>query len=157
MLNLTKCFLEKNGQSAVSSCANNINYVLRCVVYNGKAQLSFITFLQQNCTQISFNKIQRFYFGPPGIYCVMSVSLHFFFLLTSIKELILSMQVYIKNRRDSRSFTTSPERRSTKDAKYPRLHRQSTAIDESSLPPNVGARRGSQPTLSADPEDSSGG
>lgn len=52
---------------------------MRCVLYNGKAQLSFITFLQQNCTQISFNKIQRFYFGPPGIYCVMSVSLHFFF------------------------------------------------------------------------------
>ncbi|XP_047099240.1 serine/arginine repetitive matrix protein 1-like [Schistocerca piceifrons] len=64
-------------------------------------------------------------------------------------------QVYYKSRRDSRSHA-SPERRSSgkeSSGKFPRLPRQSTAIDESSLPPGVGGgggRRGSQPTLSPD-------
>ncbi|XP_046981398.1 serine/arginine repetitive matrix protein 1-like [Schistocerca americana] len=63
--------------------------------------------------------------------------------------------VYYKSRRDSRSHA-SPERRSSgkeSSGKFPRLPRQSTAIDESSLPPGVGGgggRRGSQPTLSPD-------
>ncbi|XP_026675723.1 uncharacterized protein PB18E9.04c [Diaphorina citri] len=68
----------------------------------------------------------------------------------------VNSKVYMKNRRDSRGYATSPERRTTKDSKYPRLPRQSTAIDESSLPSNVGGRRGSQPTLSPDPEDTTG-
>ncbi|XP_049944128.1 serine/arginine repetitive matrix protein 1-like [Schistocerca serialis cubense] len=53
-------------------------------------------------------------------------------------------QVYYKSRRDSRSHA-SPERRSSgkeSSGKFPRLPRQSTAIDESSLPPG--------PTLSPD-------
>ncbi|KAF6212504.1 hypothetical protein GE061_013027 [Apolygus lucorum] len=59
-------------------------------------------------------------------------------------------QVYYKGRRDSRSHA-SPERRpSTRDGKFPRLTRQGTAIDESW--PGQG-RRGSQPTLSPDPQD----
>ncbi|XP_024085249.1 uncharacterized protein LOC106662692, partial [Cimex lectularius] len=62
-------------------------------------------------------------------------------------------QVYYKGRRDSRSHA-SPERRpSTKDGKFPRLTRQGTAIDESW--PGQG-RRGSQPTLSPDPEEIQG-
>lgn len=63
-------------------------------------------------------------------------------------------QVYYKCRRDSRS-QASPERRpSTKDGKYPRLTRQSTAIDDSCWP--GAGRRGSQPTLSPDPEEAQG-
>ncbi|XP_075233852.1 rap GTPase activating protein radish [Lycorma delicatula] len=72
-------------------------------------------------------------------------------------------QVYLKNRRDSRSHA-SPERRTNNKegtpSKFPRLPRQSTAIDESclpvSLPPpgRASCRRGSQPTaLSPDPEE----
>uniref|UniRef100_T1HRR2 Rap-GAP domain-containing protein n=1 Tax=Rhodnius prolixus TaxID=13249 RepID=T1HRR2_RHOPR len=58
--------------------------------------------------------------------------------------------LYKCGRRDSRSHA-SPERRpSTKDGKFPRLTRQSTAIDESW--PGQG-RRGSQATLSPDPEE----
>ena len=61
------------------------------------------------------------------------------------------MQVYYKGRRDSRTHA-SPERRpSAKESspsKFPRLPRQSTAIDESG--PGPWGRRGSQPTLSPD-------
>ncbi|XP_033611251.1 uncharacterized protein LOC111874180 isoform X2 [Cryptotermes secundus] len=60
-------------------------------------------------------------------------------------------QVYYKGRRDSRTHA-SPERRpSAKESspsKFPRLPRQSTAIDESG--PGPWGRRGSQPTLSPD-------
>ncbi|GFG35584.1 hypothetical protein Cfor_02824, partial [Coptotermes formosanus] len=60
-------------------------------------------------------------------------------------------QVYYKGRRDSRTHA-SPERRpSAKESspsKFPRLPRQSTAIDESG--PGPCGRRGSQPTLSPD-------
>jgi hypothetical protein len=63
----------------------------------------------------------------------------------------LFLQVYYKGRRDSRSHA-SPERRpSAKEpspSKFPRLPRQSTAIDESG--PGPWGRRGSQPTLSPD-------
>ena len=61
-------------------------------------------------------------------------------------------QVYHKNRRDSRS----PDGRARDPKKFPKLPRQSTAIDESLPPP--ASRRESQPTLSLDPsgEDSSG-
>ncbi|XP_049795001.1 serine/arginine repetitive matrix protein 1-like [Schistocerca nitens] len=55
-----------------------------------------------------------------------------------------SSSVYYKSRRDSRSHA-SPERRSSgkeSSGKFPRLPRQSTAVDESSLPPG--------PTLSPD-------
>lgn len=59
--------------------------------------------------------------------------------------------MYYKGRRDSRTHA-SPERRpSTKESspsKFPRLPRQSTAIDESG--PGPWGRRGSQPTLSPD-------
>lgn len=65
----------------------------------------------------------------------------------------------MKGRRDSRTHA-SPERRpANKDpppSKFPRLPRQSTAIDESCLPPGVWGRRGSQPTLSPDPEEATG-
>nr|XP_018897162.1 PREDICTED: uncharacterized protein LOC109030581 [Bemisia tabaci] len=62
-------------------------------------------------------------------------------------------QVYTKNRRDSRVHA-SPERHATKEgSKYARLTRQSTAIDESCLPPGGWGRRGSQPTLGVDGED----
>lgn len=54
-------------------------------------------------------------------------------------------QVYHKNRRESRS----PDGRTRDSKKFPRLPRQSTAIDES-LPPSS-FRRESQPTLSPDP------
>lgn len=61
------------------------------------------------------------------------------------------LQVYYKGRRDSRTHA-SPERRpSAKESspsKFPRLPRQSTAIDESG--PGPWGRRGSQPTLSPD-------
>ncbi|XP_054262334.1 uncharacterized protein LOC128986173 [Macrosteles quadrilineatus] len=70
-------------------------------------------------------------------------------------------QVYLKEsrRRDSRAgHDRSPERRPVNKEPSPnkfRLPRQSTAIDESCLPPGVWGRRGSQPTaLSPDPEDS---
>lgn len=67
----------------------------------------------------------------------------------------------MKGRRDSRAgHDRSPERRNTTKEPSPnkfRLPRQSTAIDESCLPPGVWGRRGSQPTaLSPDPEDGSG-
>ncbi|XP_039293776.1 uncharacterized protein LOC111044358 [Nilaparvata lugens] len=73
----------------------------------------------------------------------------------------------MKNRRDSRSHA-SPERRSTgkegTPSKFPRLPRQSTAIDESCLPPpppagsgRMSCRRGSQPiALSPDPTEEGG-
>lgn len=69
--------------------------------------------------------------------------------------------MYLKGRRDSRAgHDRSPERRNTTKEPSPnkfRLPRQSTAIDESCLPPGVWGRRGSQPTaLSPDPEDGSG-
>ncbi|KAK6621394.1 hypothetical protein RUM43_011700 [Polyplax serrata] len=54
-------------------------------------------------------------------------------------------QVYYKSRRDSRS----PDGRPRDPKKFPRLPRQSTAIDEA-LPPST-SRRESQPTLSPDP------
>lgn len=54
-------------------------------------------------------------------------------------------QVYHKNRRESRS----PDGRARDPKKFPRLPRQSTAIDESLPPPT--SRRESQPTLSPDP------
>ncbi|KAL1138352.1 hypothetical protein AAG570_008416, partial [Ranatra chinensis] len=60
-------------------------------------------------------------------------------------------------RRDSRSHASPERRASTKDGKFPRLTRQSTAIDESWPPGVVGSgRRGSQPTLSPDPQEDSG-
>ncbi|KAG8226253.1 hypothetical protein J437_LFUL004810 [Ladona fulva] len=59
------------------------------------------------------------------------------------------MQVYYKGRRDSRSHS-SPDRSggSSGSPKFPRLPRQSTAIDESTLPVGPWGRRGSQPSLS---------
>ena len=61
------------------------------------------------------------------------------------------VQVYYKGRRDSRTHA-SPERRPSgkepSPSKFPRLQRQSTAIDDSS--PGPWGRRGSQPTLSPD-------
>ncbi|XP_065344510.1 uncharacterized protein rsh isoform X2 [Cloeon dipterum] len=66
-------------------------------------------------------------------------------------------QIYYKGRRDSRT-QISPEGRggTSKEAspKFPRLPRQSTAIDDS-LPVSY-ARRGSQPSLSPEQSDESG-
>lgn len=66
--------------------------------------------------------------------------------------------MYLKGRRDSRAgHDRSPERRPVNKEPSPnkfRLPRQSTAIDESCLPPGVWGRRGSQPTaLSPDPQE----
>jgi len=67
---------------------------------------------------------------------------------------MFNFQIYYKGRRDSRT-QISPEGRSgtSKEAspKFPRLPRQSTAIDDS-LP----VRRGSQPSLSPEQSDESG-
>ncbi|XP_063224698.1 uncharacterized protein LOC134532208 [Bacillus rossius redtenbacheri] len=57
-------------------------------------------------------------------------------------------RVYYKARRDSSGKEPAP-------GKYPRLPRQATAVDDA-LPPGPWGRRGSQPTLSPDPEDTPG-
>jgi hypothetical protein len=67
------------------------------------------------------------------------------------------MQIYYKGRRDSRT-QISPEGRSGTckevSPKFPRLTRQSTAIDDTL--PVTGGRRGSQPSLSPEQSDESG-
>ena len=81
-------------------------------------------------------------------------------LLKLIRHICRVLQVYTtkSSRRDSRAHA-SPERRHSRDqhspVRFPRLRRQSTAIDESCLPPGVwgegeGGRQARRDSLSPD-------